>query len=205
MMRRQEVVNYIPPPKDSGLPVLSDTLKAKDQEYKRLIGGANAGVGAPWDGLLEDLAKMNPATAGHRKEDLYMLAGANLLDDWSTSLGRLMFGQTVEEAEAMGWPRSGKAVGMTIKQVGYCFDIMCEGVEILREWGVFKPASKIKGRVDLVVEWATEEVMDAFGQVGGFLQYTRWMKELAMSKESKGNHVNRVFHEQAQECRKKGD
>jgi hypothetical protein len=81
MLRRQEVVNYMPPPKDSGLPVLSDTLKAKDQEYKRLIGGANVGVGAPWDGLLEDLAKMNPATAGHRKEDPYMLAGANLLDD----------------------------------------------------------------------------------------------------------------------------
>jgi hypothetical protein len=116
-----------------------------------------------------------------------------------------MFGQTVEEAEAMGWPRSEKVVGMTIKQVGYCFDIMCKGVEILREWGVFKPAGKIKGRVDLVVEWATEEVMEAFGEVGGFLQYTRWMKELAMSKESKGNHVNRVFYEQAQECRKKGD
>jgi hypothetical protein len=47
MLRRQEVVNYMPPPKDSGLPVLSDTLKAKDQEYKRLIGGANAGIGAP--------------------------------------------------------------------------------------------------------------------------------------------------------------
>jgi hypothetical protein len=192
-LRRQEVVNYMPPPKDSGLPVLSDTLKAKDQEYKRLIGWANVGVGAPWDGLLEDLAKMNPATAGHRKEDLYMLAGANLSDDWSTSLGRLMFGQTVEEAEAMGWPRSGKAVGMTIKQVGYCFNIMCEGVEILREWGFFKPASNIKGRVDLVVEWATEEVMEAFGKVGGFLQYTRWMKELTMSEESKENHVNRVF------------
>jgi hypothetical protein len=166
MLRRQEVVNYMPPPKDSGLPVLSDTLKAKDQEYKRLIGGANAGVGASWDGLLEDLAKMNPATAGHRKEDLYMLGGANLSDDWSTSLGRLMFRQTVEEAGAMGWPRFEKAVGMTIKQVGYCFDIMCEGVEILREWGVFKPASKIKRRVDLVVVWATEEVMEAFGKSG---------------------------------------
>jgi hypothetical protein len=44
---------------------------------------------------------------------------------------------------------------------------MCEGVEILREWGVFKPASKIKGRVDLVVEWAIEEVMEAFREVGG--------------------------------------
>jgi hypothetical protein len=31
------------------------------------------------------------------------------------------------------------------------------------------------------------------------------MKELAMSKESKGNHVNRVFYDQTQECRKKGD
>jgi hypothetical protein len=30
MLRRQEVVNYMPPPKDSGLPVLSDTLKGKD-------------------------------------------------------------------------------------------------------------------------------------------------------------------------------
>jgi hypothetical protein len=92
MLREQEVVNYMLPPKDSGMPVLSDTLKAKDQEYKRLIGGANADVGAPWDGLLEDLAKMNLAIAGHRKEDLHMLAGANLLDDWSTSLGRLIFG-----------------------------------------------------------------------------------------------------------------
>jgi hypothetical protein len=193
MLRRQEVVNYMPLPKDSGLLVLSNTLKAKDQEYKRLIGGANAGVGAPWDGLLEDLAKINPATAGHRKEDLYMLAGANLSDDWSTSLGRLMFGQTVKKAEAMGWPRSRKAVEMTIKQVRYCFDIMCEGVEILREYGAFKPASKIKGRMDLVVGWATEEVMEAFEEVGGFLQYTRWMKELAMSEESKKNHVNRVF------------
>jgi hypothetical protein len=30
MLRRQEVVNYMPPPKDTGLPVLSDTLKEKD-------------------------------------------------------------------------------------------------------------------------------------------------------------------------------
>jgi hypothetical protein len=205
MMRRQEVVNYMPPPKDSGLPTLAGMLKEKDQDYKRLIGGANAGVGAPWDGLLELLAKMNPATAGHRKEDMYMLAGANVSDDWSVSLGRLMFGQTMEDLEAMGWPRSGKPLGMAIKAVGYCFDVMCEGVKILREWGVFKPANKIKGRVDLHVEWATEEAMGAFGRVGGFLQYTRWMKELAMSEESKGNHVNRVFYDQAQVCRKKGD
>jgi hypothetical protein len=42
-----------------------------------------------------------------------------------------------------------------------------EGVEILRAWGVFKPANKIKGRVDPHVEWATEEAMEAFGGVGG--------------------------------------
>jgi hypothetical protein len=75
-------------------------------------------VGAPWDGLLELLAKMHPATAGHRKEDLYMLDGANVSDDWSVSLGRLMFGQTVEDAEAMGWPRSGKPVGWPSRRLG---------------------------------------------------------------------------------------
>jgi hypothetical protein len=83
--------------------------------------------------------------------------------------------------------------------------MMCEGVEILREWGVFKLANKIKGRVDLHVEWATEEAMEAFGGVGGFLQNTRWMKELTMSAKAKANHVNRVFYDQAQVCRKKGD
>jgi hypothetical protein len=149
MLRRQEVVNYMPPPKDSGLPTLAEMLKENDQDYKRLIGGANASVGAPWDGLLELLAKMNPATAGHRDEDLYMLAGANVSDDWSVSLGRLMFGQTVEDAEAMGWPRSGKPVGMAIKAVGYCFNIMCEGVEILREGGGFssRPTRSRGGRI----------------------------------------------------------
>jgi hypothetical protein len=94
---------------------------------------------------LKDLAKMNSATAGHRKEDLYMLAGANLSDDWSTSLGRLMFGQTVEEAEAMGWPRTGKPVGMAIKQVGNCFNAMCKGVEILREWGFSSRPTRSRG------------------------------------------------------------
>jgi hypothetical protein len=131
-----------------------------------MIGGPNAGVGAPWDGLLEHLAKMNPATAGHRKEDLYLLAGANVSDDWSVSLGRLMFGQTMEDAEAMGWPRTGKPVGMAIKAVGHCFDMMCEEVEILREWRVFKPANKIKGRVDLHVEWPPKKRWRHSGELG---------------------------------------
>jgi hypothetical protein len=167
---------------------LLELLDRTQEEYRRLIAGANAAAGKKWDVMLERIMESDEVAYAIRKDDLYNLANVGINDDWSVEAGMHIFARKPEEAEADGWMRAGAPARLQPKSVGFAFNVMQEGMKILRKWEVVKEdKSKDKDKtpsLEFVAKGAPQQ--KAFQEVKALITYPSWMKRVAFAKVEKG-------------------
>jgi hypothetical protein len=172
---------------------LLELLDHTQEDYRRLVAGANAAAGKKWDGMLETILESDEVASAIRKDDLYNLANVGINDDWSVEAGMQIFARKPEEVEADGWMRAGAPARLQLKSVEFAFDVMQEGMKFLRKWEVLKEdKSKDKEKnpsLEFVAKGAAQQ--KAFQEVKGLITYPTWMKRLAFAKVEKGQWKRR--------------
>jgi hypothetical protein len=102
---------------------LLELLDQTQEEYRRLIAGANAAAGKKWDGMLENIMESNEVASAIRKDDLYNLANVGINDDWSVEAGMQIF---CKEAGGGGGGRVDEGGGTCqAEECGVCLTMSC--------------------------------------------------------------------------------
>jgi hypothetical protein len=81
----------------------------------------------------EKIMESDEVASAIQTDDLYNLANVGINDDWSVEAGMQIFARKPEEAEADGWMRAGASARLQLKSVAFAFDVMQEGMKILRK------------------------------------------------------------------------
>jgi hypothetical protein len=186
---------------------LLELLERTEEDYRRLVAGANAAAGKKWDGMLEKILESDEVASAIRKDDLYNLANIGINDDWSVEAGMQIFARKPEEAEADGWMRAGAPARLQLKGVAFAFDVMHEGMKLLRKWEVLKEDKSKDKEKNPSLEFVAKGVAQqkAFQEVKGLITYPSWMRRLAFAKVEKGQWKRRYLAAQGEVCRKRGN
>ena len=175
-------------PGDGGLPGQQETH-----------GAANVPAGSAYEDALIQITKDPHAAKDLNGEDLYTLVPVGLSEEWTTAVIVKAFGKSKELAEAAGWARSTRDIKQWAAGLGFAFEAMQEGMEYLRTLGVLKSVAGDP----LAWGWASKEMLDAF-RVTKFMEYPKWVRELALSDTEAGGHLKRYLVEQGSVCRASG-
>jgi hypothetical protein len=185
---------------------LLELLDRTQEEYRRLIAGANAAAGKKWDGMLEKIMESDEVASAIQKDDLYNLANVGINDDWSVEAGMQIFARKPEEAEADGWMRAGAPARLQLKSVAFAFDVMQEGMKILHNWEVLKEDKSNDNEKNHSLKFVAKEAAQqkAFQKVKALITYPSWMKRVAFAKVEKGQwRRRRELAAQGEVCRKR--
>jgi hypothetical protein len=138
--------------------------------------------------MLEKIMESDEVASAIQKDDLYNLANVGINDDWSVEAGMQIFARKREQAEADGWMRAGAPARLQLQSVAFAFDVMQEGIKILRKWEVLKEdKSKDKDKNPLLEFLAKRAAQQkAFQEVKALITYPSWMKRVALAKVEKG-------------------
>jgi hypothetical protein len=175
----------------------------KQDQFKRLIGGANTAAGPAWDKVLVDLAADKKVAEGLLNEDLYALTAAGMSEDWCVMAARAVFVKTRAQSEEDGWMRGQIQNRLLVKMLAYVYEATCEGVLWLREIGVLKDEKPLKGgAVDLNVTFASPVLKEKFWQAG-YMHFPEWVQTLVFAAVPKGQCKTRFLFKQGGACRAK--